>query len=240
MHTFYHPDLPAGGGPIDLEADEQRHLQVRRIREGESFRVVDGRGGIAEARLEGKRQVIVAPRDEQPQPSLRLILAQALLPADRLDWALQKAVELGADRILVYGAEHASLRGERANRKEDRWSRLIREAAKQCGRARFPTAGYVPDVTAAFEAEPEANWWVADQAGTDPGGEAGVTAAGLVVGPEGGFSEAERALFRSRNLPVLRLSPWTLRSETVAAAGLALLQYAYREPTAGEHGLHDR
>jgi 16S rRNA (uracil1498-N3)-methyltransferase len=231
MHTFYLETLPPEGGLVRLDKEEARHARVRRLRAGEAVRLVDGLGGRAEGTALDEDRIEAGARGEEPLPHTELVLLQALLPAEKLDWAIQKAVELGAGHIIVYGAER-SLGGDRAGKKEERWARLIREASKQCGRARFPHAVFAGDLESAVGLAGESTrLWVADALGGRPDfamppARAGLR-VGLIVGPEGGFAPAETAFLQAKGFAHLSIGPWVLRSETVAAAGLALLQYGY-------------
>lgn len=225
MHTFYAPVLPASGGPVELEADEAHHVKVRRLRPGEAVRLIDGAGGYAEGRYVGGATVEAEPRREQPGPAVHLTLFQAALPPERLDYAIEKAVEAGADRIVVFLPERSAL-GKRNPERSDRWSRIAREAAKQCGRARFAEVEAAAGLTEALAAHPCDLLWLTDPAGTRPEFPA-VTRAGLVVGPEGGLTDAEKAVAIHAGAVAVTLGPYVLRSETVAPAGLALLQYGY-------------
>ena len=227
MHTFFMTPLPPEGGPIRVDKDEAHHVRVRRIRPGETVRLVDGEGAFAWGRYEGEDRFHLQPRAEEALPRTALVLAQAWIPAERLDWAIQKAVESGAAEIVVYGAERKVMKKERAQQREGRWQRIVREAAKQCGRARFPSIAFVPDLASLLQDVAVDVWWMAEQASTRPVFEGQPRRAGLIVGPEGGFSATEREQLHAAGAHAMRLGPWTLRSETVAPAGLALLEYGY-------------
>ncbi len=226
MHTFFVEQLPPEGGIVALDPDESRHLKVRRLRAGEAVRAVDGRGGRAQGRYLARNELELEKPGLQPPPQTRLVLLQAAIPAERLDWALQKAVESGVSAVYVYGAERKA--GKDLGRKEDRWGRIAREAAKQCGRADFPPIRWQADLSAALTAEPLEHVWMADRGGERAHfGDTSPAAVGLVVGPEGGFSPGEREVLQQAGARAMTLGPFTLRSETVAPAGLAVLHYGY-------------
>ena len=227
MHTFFITALPPEGGTVQLDRDEAHHLRVRRLRPGETVRVVDGQGGFAVGPYVEKECIELGPRQEEALPRTALVLAQAWIPAERLDWSIQKAVEVGAAEIVVYGAERKVMKKGRAEQREGRWQRIVREAAKQCGRARFPSIAFVPDLASLLQDVAVDVWWMAEQASTRPVFKGQPRRAGLVVGPEGGFSATEREQLHAAGAHAMRLGPWTLRSETVAPAGLALLEYGY-------------
>lgn len=226
MHIFYAPLLSAEGGPVKLDDDEMRHVKSRRLRPGEHVRLIDGAGGSANAVYKGADQCLAEPVAYQPEPATAFHLIQALLPAEKLDWALQKAVELGAAAITVFQPDRSSM-GSRRVERTDRWERMIRESAKQCGQARFPTIQFQNDLAAAL-ATPLPLIWMMDAAGARPVFAPPAPAqVALLVGPEGGWSPEERKCAVAAGAVSVRLGPLVLRSETVAAAGLALLQYGY-------------
>jgi 16S rRNA (uracil1498-N3)-methyltransferase len=226
LHTFYAPILPPNGGPVLLEDEEARHLKVRRLRPGEGVRLIDGHGGFAIGRYDSGVTVSAEARLEEPPPATQLVLLQAFLPAEKLDWAIQKATELGADRIIFYRAERSVAKRD----KPERWERLVRESSKQCGRARFPAVFAVDSLSEAVSKAACERLWLCDGAGSRPGMDGAPATAGIIVGPEGGLTDAEKATAVSAGAVMVRLGPWTLRSETVSSAGLALLQYAYGSP----------
>ena len=229
MHTFYAPQLPAEGGTVKFDDEELRHVKSRRLRPGENIRLIDGAGGWANAVYKGADQCLAEPAAAQPLPATPFHLIQALLPAEKLDWALQKSVELGVSAITVFQPERSSMGGRKVER-TDRWERLIREAAKQCGQARFPGIQFHADLAAALAA-PQPLLWMLDAAGARPAFPMPApTQAALLVGPEGGLSPEEKKCALLAGAVSVRLGPLILRSEPVAAAGLALLQYGYGEP----------
>lgn len=226
MHTFYAPALPAHGGLVELEADEAHHVKVRRLRPGEAVRLVDGAGGYACGRYERGATIAAEAKQIESEPAVRFAVFQAALPPERLDYALEKAVEAGADLLVVFLPERSGL-GKRKPERADRWRRIAREAAKQCGRARFPEVEAAGALAEALAARPCDLLWLTDPAGARPEFPGGVARAGLVVGPEGGLTDAEKAAAQNAGAVPVKLGPWILRSETVAPAGLALLQYGY-------------
>lgn len=229
MHIFYAPQIPAEGGLVTLDDEELRHVKSRRLRPGENVRLINGSGGWANAIYKGADQCLADPVVTQPEPATKFHLIQALLPAEKLDWALQKAVELGAASIAVFQPDRSSM-GSRKVERTDRWERLIREAAKQCGQSRFPPIQFHADLAAALST-PFPVLWMMDAAGGRPAlPMPAPKQAALLVGPEGGLSPEEKKCALIAGAVLVRLGPLVLRSETVAAAGLALLQYGYGEP----------
>jgi 16S rRNA (uracil1498-N3)-methyltransferase len=200
----------------ELGDDDLHHLlRVLRVRPGEEVTVSDGAGRCRPCRmgpgglLEPAGEVVVVPR---PRPAVAV--GVALTKGDRPEVAVQKLTELGVDRILPFVADRSVARweGERAVRHVGRLRRVAREAAVQ---ARLTFLPEVADLTdfASVAALPGAAR--CDRGGGPPGLDRPV----LLVGPEGGWSDAER----DRGLPVVGLGPTTLRAETAAIAAGALL-----------------
>ena len=210
-HAFVaDPDAP------ELAPDDRRHLErVLRVRRGEEVTVSDGAGRWRPCRLgpggrlEPAGDVVVVPR---PRPAVAVALA--LTKGARPELAVQKLTELGVDRIAPFVADRSVARweGERAARHVGRLRRVSREAAVQARLAFLPAVDEVVDF-AAVAALPGA-------ARCDRGGEPpGLDRPVLLVGPEGGWSDAERG----SGLPVVGLGPTMLRAETAAIAAGVLL-----------------
>lgn len=210
-----HAFVPDPEAP-ELGDDDLHHLlRVLRVRPGEEVTVSDGAGRCRPCRmgpgglLEPAGEVVVVPR---PRPAVAV--GVALTKGDRPEVAVQKLTELGVDRILPFVADRSVARweGERAVRHVGRLRRVAREAAVQ---ARLTFLPEVADLTdfASVAALPGAAR--CDRGGGPPGLDRPV----LLVGPEGGWSDAER----DRGLPVVGLGPTTLRAETAAIAAGALL-----------------
>lgn len=212
-----------------------RHLiQVLRMGPGEAIRAFDGRGTEFEARIESvaKREAWVelgVPVEVLAESKLHLVLAQGVSKGDRMDYTLQKAVELGVSAIqpLLTARSVVRLDAERSDRRLDHWQGVIVSACEQCGRARLPSLA----TTARY-----ADWL--SQTGPTPGlrlvldpeaksGLRGLQSSErilLLVGPEGGLSAEELAQASAAGFQGVRLGPRILRTETAGVAALAALQ----------------
>jgi 16S rRNA (uracil1498-N3)-methyltransferase len=222
-------------GPARLDGPEGRHAAtVKRLRPGETVLLCDGRGGLAHAVVDaaGRDTVdltITARADADP-PSPRVVLAQALVKGDRGELAVELATEAGVDGILPWRAARCVARWEEGPRGEKalgRWRSTAREAAKQARRPWLPVVEQ-PVTTAALarrvagadlavvlhEAAPER---LADLA-LPPRGE-----LLLVVGPEGGITDAEIGTLVEAGARPVRLGPEVLRASTAAAVALGAL-----------------
>jgi 16S rRNA (uracil1498-N3)-methyltransferase len=221
----------ARDGRIRLEGDESRHLsRVRRLGLGAMVEIFDGEGWAAQAEVTavGKEWVDLAVRGElhtDREAACRLTLATAVPKGERFDWLVEKATELGVDRLVPLVTERSVVDPRAA--KLDRLRRLVIEASKQCGRNRLmvlekPTAwaDWLAEprpaalrLVAHPDGLPTRQWTKATR-----GGE-----AALAIGPEGGFTENEIAAAREAGWKIISLGSTLLRIETAALAGCAVI-----------------
>jgi 16S rRNA (uracil1498-N3)-methyltransferase len=199
-----------------LELDDRHHLErVLRLRPADVVTVADGRGAWRRCTLgTGGVLALVGEVVHQPRPAPAITIAFAVTKGERPELAVQKLTELGVDRIVAFPAERSVARweGERAVRHVERLRRVAREAAVQSRRSWLPDVAPLTTL-AAILGEPGAV--VADPQGGRPS----LTSPTIVVGPEGGFSDRERALARG----AVRLGPHVLRAETAAITAGAVL-----------------
>jgi len=226
-----HCDLRLGpGAQFSLSAEAAQHVgKALRLKAGDTIVVFDGRGGEYEATLTrmDKERVDVKVgswRDVELEPPLKLGLVQGLPEADKMDWIIQKAVELGAAWIqpIVCDRSVVRLSGERAARREAHWRRVTIAACEQCGRNRVPEVRPTLGFQSWIAVPAEAPRWV-----LAPGSEPIASkprpgeALEILVGPEGGLSEREQELALSQGAQPVALGPRVLRAETAPLAALA-------------------
>ena len=233
ISRFHFPGvLPASGEVALPEALAHHAVRVLRLQQGAPLVLFDGGGGEVEAvlRLEGKAAFALlgtrrAPRRESP---LSVVLVQALASGDKMDWIVQKAVELGVAAIRPLQATRSVLRlsGERADKRLTHWRQVAVAACEQCGRNHVPellplqgVADYLAATAGARRCvlAPDANATLAALA--PPEG-----ALHLLVGPEGGWDEVELAAFHAAGCTAVGLGPRVLRTETAGLAALAAMQ----------------
>lgn len=229
---------------LPLEAADSHHaITVLRLRSGATLELFDGLGGAAQARLvddevaaRSRRQAWVEVGEllpAEPLPALELTLAQCLTSADKMDWTVEKAVELGVTRIIPVQSERSMIRlsAERAARKQQHWQEIVVAACKQCRRNRLPEVtapmtlaallstpvSLAPVPAMALLLDPTASARLVDLAG-------GAHVLTLLVGPESGLSEHERSSALQAGYGAARLGPRVLRTETAGLAALAALQ----------------
>jgi 16S rRNA (uracil1498-N3)-methyltransferase len=231
-------DLQAGGELVLPEGPARHVALVLRLKEGAALTLFDGAGHEAAAVLvEVTRKRVVAHlesvtpgRGESP---LGVHLGQAISKGDRMDYAIQKAVELGVAAITPLYTEHGDVRlkGDRAAKKLAHWQAVAASACEQCGRATLPPV-HAPMALADWLAERGEPLRLvlhpATQGVFAAGGQSSAPeTAALLIGPEGGLSprEVDRAL--ADGFTPLTLGPRILRTETAPVVALALLQHHF-------------
>lgn len=216
------------GRTIELDPLEARHLSgALRGRIGDEVVLTDGEGLVAGARIIsiGKSRAeaeIVSVRREPAPRSSGVTVAMATISSRNMDWAVQKAVEIGVRRFVPLETERAQVRGAAVESRIEHWRRISLQALKQCQRAWAMEVGD----TVAFSdlVEPSQRVGVvADREGSTIGDLPEGVAHLLVVGPEGGFTSAERQLLERCGWPRLCLGPHILRAETAAIVGAAMM-----------------
>lgn len=220
------PDDAAPGADLPLSADARHHLgRVLRLRPGDPVELLDGRGGLARARWTDAKGVTLQEqleRSARPTPPVRLAVAPPR--PSRLDWLIEKAVELGVAEILLLQTEHAER--TRQPKRLDRLQRKADEALLQCRRLWRTVVQPPADLDVVLDAHAGAVWF-----GDAPAEVMAPPAAPparderpllLVIGPEGGLSDTELQRLRARGALAVRCGHGVLRVETAALA-LAVL-----------------
>lgn len=235
MSRVYLPGPWAEGQTLPLPEPAHRHLiQVLRLRDGDTVAVFDGAGHEAPARLTdiGKRSgslqlgAVTTPNRESP---LDITLLQCVSKGDRMDYTLQKAVELGVTRIQPLRSERSvvKLDAERWEKKRLHWEGVIISACEQSGRTRLPPLLPVTDLESGLTDLPADRLKLTLLPGATtslrqlPAPTAGIA---LLIGPEGGLSSAEAARAQAAGFVAVHLGPRILRTETAGVATLAALQ----------------
>ncbi|MEO8430615.1 MAG: RsmE family RNA methyltransferase [Acidobacteriota bacterium] len=225
--------LPASGERVRLPAEEEVHARSRRLASGDEVLLIDGTGARAEGRIaeaaRGEFHINVTgirPADD-PGPAIRLAVAG--VRPERMSWTAEKAAELGVSRLTLVRTDRTQ--SFRAGPSAlARLERLVREAAKQSGADRWPLCEGPVDLAEALDAADGVRLFL------DASGEAFPPSlegpVSLLVGPEGGWSEAERASASRAGWRAVALPAATLRAETAAVAAVVLTRAALaREPS---------
>ena len=248
-HAHFH--LPAHAWDAEglrLTGDEARHCaQVTRHKAGDTVVLFDGAGRKAEARIEvlGKTEVLLTLLGEQqmPPPSHPVTLLQAVTKGDTFERIIEKAVELGVQRIIPVITERTIVRLElrEAAKKHQKWQRLVLEACKQCGQAWLPEILMPGTLEAALEhaagvstrlvaslhpqAAPLRALWPPAAVMQE------ATGFAVMIGPEGDLSGREHAQMEAQGWHPWSLGPLVLRSETAAVCALSILSYELHSST---------
>lgn len=235
MRRIYTPQSIAVGVELLLEDAPSHHLvQVLRLSVGDTCVLFNGHGQefiteIVGCHKKTARVKILGQRVGCPPSSLQLHLGQALSKGDRMDYAVQKAVELGVSEITPLYTNHCSIKWdeERFLKKQVHWQNIAVSALEQSGRCDFVTIhpvqrleSWLRDTQATYK------WCLHFEGGKTPAQVTGKqTLVALVVGPEGGWTDEEVGLAKAVGFETWRLGPRVLRTETAPVVALSVLQY---------------
>ena len=240
-NQFYVPRIDRDGARVSLDGAEHRHLaKSARVRKGDEVWLFDDAGTRCRARVESvgrdRTSLLVLEFAAAPEPRLKLVLVQALVPAKRMEFILEKGSELGVSEFVpVESARSLKSPEERAERKTGRWERIAREAVKQSKGAAPPTvhparrlrevlagpAGGVRVVLSEHGGRPLRELLLEFSAA----GAAPPSSVELYVGPVGGWTEAEERGFREAGCLPASLGARVLKSETAALAAAAMIAH---------------
>lgn len=234
MPRFFCPLPLAIGAVITLPENLAHHIHVLRLAAGEPVVLFNGEGGEYTATLTAveRRRALAEVKTFSPREAelpYAITLAQALPEGTKMDWIIEKAVELGVSAIQPIAAQRCVVRlsAERAEKKREHWQSIIEAAAEQSGRNRLPHL-----------AEPaEFNDWVcrqdlhrrimlsprAEQSFSEWARHHPPQCVTLLIGPEGGFSDQEENFAMQQGVLPLSCGPRVLRTETAALAAVAAL-----------------
>lgn len=229
---FHCPEGLAIGATVALPDRAAQHVRVLRLAPGTPVTLFAGDGGEFAGELldVSKRGVTVRVRarsEASVESPLAITLLQGLCAGERMDWIVQKATELGvaAIRPFVAARSQGRLSDERQARRLTHWRAVAAAACEQCGRNVVPDVHPLADLHATLDA-PRAGASLL----LSPRGETTLTslpqvdAATILIGPEGGLTERERAAALRAGFTALRFGPRILRTETAPLAVIAALQ----------------
>lgn len=221
------------GGQLELDVDSAHYVRsVLRLKSRDSLVLFNGQGGEYLCQLgEISRKTVVAAVNEfvdrDVESPLDVSLGLGISRGDRMDWAVQKAVELGVKQLTPLVTERCVIKfsDDKKQQRLQHWQHIVQHAAEQSGRTRVPQLGEIANLPT----------WVAEQnhlkVFLDPYAEhslADLKPDGpnvcLLSGPEGGFSERERQIARAAGFMPVRMGGRILRTETAVLAALAAVQ----------------
>jgi 16S rRNA (uracil1498-N3)-methyltransferase len=236
MPRFYCPPPLPPNGNFELPPDAAHHAaRVLRLREGDAVQIFDGIGnerhGVI-AELGGKRVVIgkLTAVDSDRETPLKILLAQALASSEKMDWVIQKATELGVTEIQPIDTERsvARLSAERVEKRLEHWQQVAISACEQCGRNMLPQIHAPLDIMVwlqQMQKTSDAKFILLPQGAASLHTQSKPTGrVALLIGAEGGFTQAESDAALRCEFTAIRMGARVLRTETAAIAGLAALQ----------------
>ena len=220
---------------LTLDPDRSHYLcRVLRLRRGERVELFCGDGlaydaaiAAADARACDVRVGAIVAREAAPR--VRLHLAQALMKGDRIDFVLQKATELGVTDIRFTETEHTvvHIEGPRVVRRETHWRAVIASAAEQCGRLWLPTLHTPQPFGELLRQHIAAQTLLLDPGAAPLGATIPLVDTMLLIGPEGGLSDAERDAAIASGARPVGLGRLVLRTDTAPIAAVAVLRQAW-------------
>ena len=240
MHRFFVPQLY--NEEMHIEGVDARHIsKVLRMQPGAQLQIVsdDGVSAVAEITAIDSERVTVRCLEklaESHEPRVKLVLAQGLAKGEKMDFIIQKAVEMGAYSVIPVAMEHSVVRldGAKAAKKVERWQKIAESAAKQSKRDIIPEVQAVQSMAEmlakcscqtkiiAYECEDRLSLKAALKAAEEAGG---ISELLLIIGPEGGISEGELEQARQAGAVPVSLGRRILRAETAGLVAISAIFY---------------
>jgi 16S rRNA (uracil1498-N3)-methyltransferase len=222
------------GQTVQLTGPEGHHAAaVRRMRVGEAIALTNGQGlkarGVVSAVAPKQLTVAVHSVETYELPVITFTLVQAVAKGDRDELAIQAATELGTTKVVPWQADRSISKWDgKEEKNRERWQQIVDEAAKQALRPWFPEVAHVQSskLLAKHISESFGTYLVLDPTSPLSLNQVELTSSGevaLIVGPEGGISEAELALFESAGAKRVHLGTGILRTSTAGMAAISVL-----------------
>ncbi len=238
---FLQPSQPRQG-QVRIEGTDAHHItRVLRLRPGHEIECIAENGQVYLVEINETGETVSGTVKEKRTASsespLSLSLFQGLAKGDRMDWAVQKAVELGVGEIIPFTSRYTVVRlnAKQQDTRRQRWERIALEAAKQCGRTALPKVRPILNWEQVLEEvskrvgrrelallayEGEVNMGLGDIT-------VAPQAVSVLIGPEGGFAAPEAAALVEAGAERITLGPRTLRTETAGLVALSLIGYRW-------------
>ena len=242
MHRFYADPDHSGDQSFVLTPEDALHaLKVLRMKPGDQAEIIlEGKRFLARLDRAEAEGVVFAPLEILPstEPRLFLTLFQGIPKSDKMDWIVQKAVELGVGRIVPVAFSRCVVRlnEKEGAKKQERWQKIAREAGKQSGRCVIPEVSAPVPFRALQDLFPSCGcvavpWEECGEGGplAFSGRHPGLSSAGIVIGPEGGISPDEIREMTGWGAEPVTLGKRILRTETAGLAALSVFFGLYGE-----------
>ena len=229
------------GESITITGTDAHHLMhVMRAKAGQQVTVVDDKGSVALMEMtaftaESVELTLKERLEGNTESPLELTLVQCLLKADKMDWVVQKAVELGADKSCPLASQNCVVQydSKKAIQRQQRWQKIADEAAKQCGRTKLlkvePICSFKEWLAKSSFGEDNPLYFCYENEEQQTLKETlqatNAAKASALIGPEGGFTLDEAQAIEQAGGRSVTLGPRILRAETAAIASLSVIQY---------------
>lgn len=237
MHRFFTDAGCIGSDSITITGDDVKHIsKVLRLRAGDEITVCDSCGSdylcviadISQTQVEAK---ILSKALNKAESPLHITVYQGLPKSDKMDYIVQKCVELGAVNIVPVATARAVVKLHDEEKKRTRWQKIATEAAKQCGRGIIPSVGKVTDFDKVIDSlEPDALNILPYENEDDRRLRQALTGyagnkVNIIIGPEGGFDPEEISAAEQKGIHIVTLGPRILRTETAPIAAISAIMY---------------
>jgi 16S rRNA (uracil1498-N3)-methyltransferase len=225
-------------GRAEISGDDARHLtRVLRVEAGQRYEISDNRNVyLAEIDTARKEHVTFRTLEKlaSPAPTVRLVLCAALIKFDHFEWMIEKATELGVSEIVPVETIRSERGLERAAHKRvERWRRIALEASQQSRRAFLPEVSEPESLRDVLNREASYKFALDENPAARslnaalPSARDPQDTVAMLIGPEGGWTDEERAQFTAAGWAPVSLGPLVLRAETAALAALAIVNSAW-------------
>lgn len=242
MRRFMVDNSAIENDQIIITGDEAKHISVvLRLKSGDMVEVFDGSGTDRLVELAQVTSSLVTGRivdhyRSAAEPPFSLVLVQGLAKGEKMDFIIQKAVEIGADRIIPVNTDHAVVKIDpgKAVEKVVRWNRISYEACKQSGRSRPPRIENITtiyDILESRTGKPGIFFYEGSNNNNlrsilqSVRHDSRENELYIFIGPEGGFSKPEAKLAEDKGMIIASLGPRILRTETAALTALTVVMY---------------
>lgn len=221
------------GAEVYVSGKRAHYLsRVLRIVSGQSLILFDGSGKdfMAEVVRPGKKEVVLQVGEScvaRPESPLRISVVQAIGRGERMDWALQKCTEMGVSSFVPLVSERVEVRihPDKLERRMEHWRHVIISACEQSGRSVVPAIAAPCSLSDYLATSASSPRLVLDPEAEKPLAGVGYSEAfEIIIGPEGGFSDAEFEAMKSRQVRPVSVGPRIMRTETAGAVAAAVLQ----------------
>ncbi len=237
MRRFYSPPEHIAQGRVELGPDEVRHLRdVLRLRIGDEASAFDGVGNEYLCKVEtvsktaAVLKVLRSIEPSSPESPLQMTVAAAILPGEKYEITVQKAVELGVQTLQPLYTKRCEVKPGGSGRRLERWQKIAAESAKQSGRARLMEIAEpveISDFFRSFPASAAVGIFFSERDGEGFSSIKADKKITAVFGPKGGWDDEELRIARNAGFQVITFGGRIMRAETAAIAMTAILQHRF-------------